>query len=71
MPKYIKTSKIQCVYKPGMRIKLIRMHNGKLPPIGTEGTILGVDAVGSIMVSWDTGIALNVIPDEDEFEIVL
>lgn len=31
------------------------------PPIGTKGTVTGVDDTGSLMVNWDNGSGLNVI----------
>ena len=46
------------------------MEDMQAPPIGTEGTVMGVDDIGSIMVAWDTGLSLSLIPDEDEFEII-
>ena len=30
------------------------------PPIGTKGTVIGVDDIGSIMVRWDNGCGLSV-----------
>jgi hypothetical protein len=35
----------------------------------TYGTIIMVDSMGTIHVSWDNGRTLGVIPDEDDFEI--
>ena len=43
-------------YKPGTRVELLQMDDVQAPPIGTKGTVLGVDDVGSIMVAWDTGL---------------
>ena len=61
---------IKATYLPGMRIKLIRMDDTQAPPIGTEGTVKGVDDMGSIMVAWDTGSSLNAVLPEDEIEII-
>lgn len=33
--------------------------------VGTKGTVLGVDDVGSILVAWDNGSGLNVAFGED------
>lgn len=57
-------------YLPGMRIRLVKMDDIQAPPIGTEGTIQGVDDIGSIMVIWDTGSSLNVVLGEDIIEMV-
>ena len=36
------------------------MDDPQAPPIGTKGTVIGVDDIGSIMVTWDNGSGLNV-----------
>lgn len=50
----------------GSRVELIKMDDKQAPPIGTRGTVKGVDDIGSIMVAWDNGSSLNVIYGEDE-----
>lgn len=57
-------------YLPGMKVKLIKMNDFKAPPIGTEGTVLGVDDVGSVIIEWNNGWRLNVVLGEDEIEIL-
>lgn len=57
-------------YLPGMRIRLLKMDDVQAPPVGTEGTVRGVDDIGSILVAWDTGGSLNVVLGEDEVEII-
>ena len=52
-------------YPAGTRIELIRMEDEQAPPIGTTGTVVGVDDIGSIMVQWDNGSSLNVVYGED------
>ena len=47
-------------YPAGTRIELLEMDDPQAPPIGTKGTVLGVDDIGSLMVSWDNGSSLNV-----------
>jgi hypothetical protein len=37
------------------------MDDAQAPPVGTRGTVIGVDDTGSIMVNWDNGSGLNVI----------
>ena len=41
------------------------MEDIQAPPIGTKGTVRGVDDIGSIMVSWDNGSSLSVAYGED------
>lgn len=52
-------------YPVGTRVALIRMEDIQAPPIGTFGTVKGVDDAGSILVNWDNGSGLNVIYGED------
>lgn len=54
----------------GSRVELIKMDDKQAPPIGTRGTVKGVDDIGSIMVSWDNGSSLNVIYGEDECRVL-
>lgn len=61
---------IKHIYVKGTRVKLRRMDDPQAPPLGTQGTVIGVDDVGSIMVDWDNGSRLNVIPFVDECWIV-
>ena len=62
--------KIKETYLPGMRIRLLKMDDVQAPPVGTVGTVRGVDDIGSILVAWDNGSGLNVIPGEDEVSIL-
>lgn len=52
-------------YPAGTRVELVRMGDPQAPPVGTKGTVLGVDDIGSIMVSWDNGCGLSVAFGED------
>ena len=68
MRKAIEQAK--ATYLAGMRVRLIKMDDIQAPPIGTEGTVRGVDDIGSVMVAWDNGSGLNVVLGEDEIEVV-
>lgn len=57
-------------YKPGTRVELLRMDDVQAPPIGTKGTVLGVDDIGSIMVAWDNGSGLSVAYGADLCRVV-
>lgn len=52
-------------YPIGCRVKLLKMDDAQAPAIGSMGTCKGVDDIGSIMVSWDTGSSLSVVYGED------
>ncbi len=57
-------------YPVGARVELLRMDDVQAPPIGTRGTVRGVDDIGSIMVSWDNGSGLSVVYGEDSCKVV-
>jgi len=58
-------------YPPGTRIELVRMDDSAAPPVGTKGTVTGVDDIGDILVDWDNGSSLNVIPEIDLIRKIL
>mgnify|MGYP001304016829 CR=1 FL=1 len=56
---------VQRQYPKGSRIELVWMDDPQAPPIGTKGTVVGVDDIASLMVAWDNGSHLNVAYGED------
>ena len=52
-------------YPAGTRVELVQMDDVQAPPVGTKGTVRGVDDIGSIMVAWDNGCGLSVAYGED------
>lgn len=52
-------------YPNGTRVELVQMDDVQAPPIGTKGTVCGIDDTGSLLVHWDNGSGLNVIFGED------
>ncbi len=57
--------RIRKEFPAGTRVQLIQMEDTQAPPIGTKGTVTGVDDTASIMVRWDNGSGLNVVYGED------
>ena len=55
-------------YPAGTRVVLRRMDDPQAPPIGTKGTVIGVDDIGSLLVKWDNGSGLNVAYGADYAE---
>ena len=62
--------RIRAQYPVGTRVRLLSMDDLQAPPIGTEGTVLGVDDAGHIMMSWDSGGSLNLVYGVDRFQTV-
>lgn len=48
-------------YPAGTRVELLQMDDQQAPPVGTLGTVYGIDDTGSLLVNWDNGSGLNVI----------
>lgn len=53
--------RIKAEYPAGTRVELVQMDDEQAPPVGTKGTVYGVDSLGSILVNWDNGSSLNVL----------
>lgn len=62
--------RIRAQYPAGTRVRLLSMDDPQAPPIGTGGTVLGVDDAGHIMMSWDSGGSLNLVYGVDRFQVV-
>ena len=64
-PNQKTVDRIRRDFPSGCRVELLQMDDAQAPPIGTIGTVIGVDDTGSIMVRWDNGSGLNVVYGED------
>ena len=56
---------IRRMYPAGTRVELLAMDDPQAPPVGTRGTVLGVDDTGSLLMKWDNGSGLNVVWQQD------
>ena len=65
-PRRKTVERIRREFPVGCRVELLRMDDPQAPPIGTCGTVIGVDDTGSVMVRWDNGSGLHVVYGEDE-----
>ena len=63
-------NRIRREYPIGTRVKLVHMDDPQAPPVGTLGTVRGVDDIASILVRWDNGSGLNVVYGADYVEKV-
>ena len=58
--------KLRNEYPDGCRIELLKMNDVQAPPVGTRGTVFGVDDTGNITALWENGSALGIINEEDQ-----
>ena len=70
MPNRETIERLKERYPEGIRVELISMSDTYAPPTGTQGTVTGVDDIGSLLVHWDNGSSLNVLYGEDTVRIV-
>ena len=54
----------------GARVELLKMNDVQAPPMGTLGTVTGIDHIGTIHVLWDNGSSLGVAYGEDKCKLV-
>ena len=50
----------------GCRVELLFMDDYQAPPVGTLGTVVVVDSMGTIHVDWDNGCGLGVAYGVDD-----
>ena len=63
-----KIESMKARYPEGTRICLDNMENDpQLIPSGTKGTVIAVDDAGQLLMKWDNGRSLSLIPGEDSF----
>ena len=53
------------LYPAGTRVKLVEINDIQAPPIGTLGTVMYVDDIGTIHIKWDNGSTLGAAYPED------
>lgn len=57
-------------YPIGCKVKLVKMDDVQAPPVGTIGTVLGIDDAGDLLMRWETGSSLKIILGVDVIEKV-
>ena len=65
MPNRNAIARLREQYPAGTRVALVSMDDRHAPPVGTRGTVLAVDDIGSLIMRWDNGSGLNVVYGED------
>ena len=71
IPRKEIVEQLRSEYPEGTRVELVRMDDPQAPPVGTKGTVQGVDDVGSILVVWDNGSSLNVAYGPDQVRVLV
>ena len=69
-PKRYEIEQLRAIYRKGIRVRLESMDDRMAPPIGTEGTVVCVDDIGSIHVQWDNGSSLAVAFGVDSCSVI-
>ena len=62
----ITIEKLRKMFSKGTRVELVKMDDTQAPPIGTKGTVVCVDDIGTIIVKWDNGSTLGVVYGVDK-----
>ena len=64
-------AKLRNTFPPGIRVELIRMDDPytKIPE-GTQGTVINVDDIGTIHISWDGYHCLGVVYGKDSCRVI-
>jgi len=57
-------------FKVGTRVELLFMDDEQAPPVGTCGTVIGVDDMATIHVDWDNGCGLGIAYGVDDCRII-
>lgn len=63
---------LEARYPAGTRVELIHMDDPYATYLhaGDTGTITGIDSLGDLMVSWDSGSSLKLILGVDCFRVI-
>lgn len=71
--RVIKEESLQALrerFPKGIQVELVKMDDPQAPSIGTKGTVIGVDDIGTIHVSWDCGGSLGIAYGEDICQVI-
>ena len=69
-PTREQVQRIKDRYPPGTRLRLDHMDDPQAVPDGTEGTVQAVDDAGQLLMKWDNGRSLSLVPGEDSFSVI-
>ena len=70
-PTREQVERIKVRYPAGTRIRLVYMDDPYAPiPSGTKGVVQAVDDAGQLIMKWDNGRSLSLVPSEDSFSVI-
>ena len=69
-PSRAKIEMLKREYPAGTKVVLEAMDDPQAPPVGTMGEVLMVDDMGDLVMQWENGSGLNLIPGVDKFRKV-
>lgn len=69
-PSRAKIEMLKREYPAGTKVVLEAMDDPQAPPVGTMGEVLMVDDMGDLVMEWEDGNGLNLIPGADKFRKV-
>ncbi|MBQ8945315.1 MAG: DUF4314 domain-containing protein [Lachnospiraceae bacterium] len=55
---------------PGMRMVVDKMNDPQPLAQGSQGSFEGYDGVGDLLISWDNGSQLKLIPSVDRYHVI-
>ncbi len=71
MPSRAQLDLLRQRYPPGTEVELIAMPEDPYPvPPGTRGKVIMVDDAGQLVIKWNNGSSLSLIPGVDSFQKV-
>lgn len=66
-----KVEMVKWQYPVGTRIRLNSLCNVERDmPVGLCGTVIGVDDQPALLMKWDNGRSLSLMPFEDDFAVI-
>lgn len=69
MPGRNEIEQLREKYPAGSMVQLLSMEDAQAPEAGTFGKVEGVDDAGNILVRWENGSSLSLVPGVDAFRI--
>ena len=69
-PNKEKIKMLRREYPAGTKVELLEMDDRQAPPVGTIGEVIAVDDIGQLVMKWQNGSGLSLIPGVDSFRKV-